>query len=138
MPKELVVAPAPVVEAVIAEAIVPCVRQLEQERGQAMPLRVTQWLAESQGPTIAVSGDAAPHGFAGSAGEMRLSFRRNYGGDRYLFRGQAVYPKGFTQDRGFSGFTVEGGVDVECDRPVRVKYDGWTVNWNDRGFSKWY
>jgi hypothetical protein len=66
-----------------------------------------------------------------------VSFRRNYGGDRYLFRVQAIYPKGLTKDKAFAGFQVEGGVDMDGALPVRVKYGAWEVIWNDFEFSRW-
>ena len=135
MPREPVTAPLSVIEAIIAEAILPCVRQLERERGQPLPLIVTQWCGSTPGPSILVAGVPGPDSQPPPSGELRLRFRKNYGGDRYLFRAQAVYPEGFTKHKGFSGFRVEGGVDVEDERPVRVQYNGWAVSWNDRGFG---
>ena len=137
MPKQLVTAPLAVIDAVIAEAVVPCLRQLEAERGQPVPVIVTQWLTEAVGPSVLVGAAPGADGLPPPAGELRLMFRKNYGGDRFLFRAQAVYPEGFTPHKGFAGFIVQGGVDVSDDRPTRLHYDGWSVTWNDRGFSRW-
>jgi len=138
MPRELVSAPAAVVDAVVSEALLPCLRQLEAELGCVLPVSLSQW---KEGPigtaTLVWASTHQSEGAAPDVGEARLSFRMNYGGDRYLFLLQARYRPEFAGHPTFSGFRVDGGVDMNGETPSRVQYSAWAVLWNDFAFSKW-
>ena len=67
---------------------------------------------------------------------MRLMFRLNYGGDRYLFRGRALYPDGFTPHKGFRGFDVYGAVQMENGEVGEVQPEGYTVLWGHQEFEQ--
>lgn len=134
MPKALVEAPSDVLDLIVDKAVVPCLMRIQKDLGVPLALSV------SQGATPDVAGRviAAPSPPTGDVvvGKAQVNTRQNYGGDRYIFRAEVIFPRSLSPSTGFSGFSVPGSVTVS-DGGLRLDSDSWTVQYNVWEFKNW-
>lgn len=138
MPKDLIRPSPEVVGAVIQKAVVPALRDIQSDLGEAIPTVVSLWTPNMEGPKILVTEDGTLESALAvpPKGEMRLSFRDTAIPGRLLFFGEAVYHRNTSPKTGFSGFDLRG---VACDRgqELTVEDESWTIKYNVWRFRGW-
>lgn len=126
MARPLVRPPEQVVRQVLDQGVVPLLKRIERDLKTPLELRVESALAPG------ITTERIPPGqnvAAVASGVLRLAFRMNYGGDRFHFVAEAVFPRDLSPSTGFSGFNATGSVDVE-GATYNLKSDSWTVQYN--------
>jgi hypothetical protein len=134
VPKELVEAPASVLDLIVEQAVLPCLVRVEKDL--AVPLRVS--VRQGVAPNRIVRSVNTPSPPAGDFvdGDAQVNTRMNYGGDRFIFRVFVVFPSSLSPKTGFSGFNVPGSVAV-VEGGYRLTSDSWTVAYNDWELKDW-
>jgi hypothetical protein len=138
MPRELCRPPIDVVMAVIGRVITPILRDIEKDLGSPLPIVVTLWTPNMEGPKVMVTGKGTLE--AGIAekprGEMRLSFRETALEGRLLFFGETVVEEDVSPTTGFSGFDIRGEVQIKGSE-IAVEGDSRTIKYKVWRFRGW-
>ena len=134
MPKELVEAPASVLDLIVEQAVLPCL--VKVERDLAVPLRLSVRQGVAPGTIVRELNTPSPPAGEPVVGDAQVNVRTNYGGDRFIFRAFVVFPRSLSPKTGFSGFNVPGSVTV-VGGGYRLASDSWTVEYNDWGLKNW-
>jgi len=134
VPKALVEAPTDVLELIVDKAVLGCLVRIQNDL--ATPLVVS--VSQGAKPDDVVRVVAAPNPPAGEplVGKARVNVRLNYGGDRYIFRAEVIFPPSLSPETGFSGFSVPGSVTVSEDG-LRLDSNTWALQYNDWDFKNW-
>ena len=134
MPKELIQAPPDVVDLIVDQAVLPCLRRIEKDLHVPLSLSVRQGASPEK--TARSLGTPSPPEGEVVVGTAQVNVRKNYGGDRFIFRVEVVFPRTLSPETGFSGFSVPGSVTV-VDNGYRLESDTWTVQYNVWDFKGW-
>ena len=135
MPRPLIEPPREVLQLVLDEAIRPLLRDLEGDLKVSLELTVENALLPGVFTDKCGVG-REPWPSPPVVGVLRVSFRANYGGDRFLFRAEAVFPKTLSPETGFSGFNRTGAVDVAGGVYTLVS-ETWSVHYKKWDFTPW-
>ena len=135
VPQPLVNAPPDVLDLVVEKGILP--RLVDMERDLRTPLRLE--VRQGADPGRIVRQIVTPKAPPGESvtGAAQVSFRMNYGGDRFLFRAEVIFPRSLSPGTGFSGFSVEGAVTASA-KGYHLHAPHWTVQynvWEAKGFQ---
>ena len=128
MPKELVIAPAAVVDEVLQHAVSPLLIRFERSVKTSLSLKISHGV-EPNVTFAEIAGERKNYKNGAVTGDARISFRLNYGGNRFLFHFDCVFPKSLSPKTGFSGFHVTGAVMVTGGQ-LRLDQKGHTVLYN--------
>ena len=135
MPKELVVAPAVVIDEILQNAVRPLLIHFEQSLKTSLTLKVAHGIdANVTYSVIAGQGENYQNGFF--VGDAKLRIWLNQCGNRYLFRIDAVFANKVSPKTGFSGFGTSGAVTV-IDEGLRLDQHGYTVRYNVWKLPDW-
>jgi hypothetical protein len=128
MPKELVIAPPAVIDVILHRAVRPVVIRFERSLKTSLFLKVLHGVKPNV-TTDEIAGEGKNYKNGTVAGNATISVRLNYGGNRFLFHVDCVFPKTLSPKTGFSGFHIPGAVTVTGDH-VRLDQKGHTVAYN--------
>jgi hypothetical protein len=129
MPKELVIAPIAIIDEILQHAVRPLLIRFERSLKTSLSLRIGHGI-ESSITYSTIAGEGKNYRKGAVVGDANLCFRLNYGGNRYLFRFDAVFGPDASPNTGFSGFRTSGAVTV-VDDCLRLDQNGHIVLYND-------
>ena len=117
MPTDLILVNDAIIGLIVAEAIAPHLRKLEEELATTFRVLVHQWTPSQRRDAQAFGWNDAAH-----EGVARILCRSNYGGDRLIVRAHVLFGPNVAPGTGYTGFVSDGQVELEGPRFVSAGY----------------